>query len=130
MERSKDQFMQTRMDVVGQNGNTGEHYFNQMRNDPNWDTTSTLDVLPQAGIVKPIEQQLNETYKATMLNRFNGDPIVESVINKYISRSNKGLKTYGTTLEENKAPISEWLTHLQEELMDAALYVEKLKSIL
>ena len=56
------------------------------------------------------------------------DKIVEDVIAKYRQRSDVGIAKYGTTLDENKATLIEWLTHLQEELMDATLYIEKLKS--
>jgi hypothetical protein len=56
------------------------------------------------------------------------DKIVEDVIAKYRQRSEVGISKYGTTLDENKATLIEWLTHLQEELMDATLYIEKLKS--
>jgi tRNA A37 threonylcarbamoyladenosine biosynthesis protein TsaE len=56
------------------------------------------------------------------------DKIVEDVIAKYRQRSEVGIAKYGTTLDENKATLIEWLTHLQEELMDATLYIEKLKS--
>lgn len=56
------------------------------------------------------------------------DPIVEKVIDKYIMRSNTGMVKYGTTLEENPLDVIEWLIHLQEELMDATLYLERMKS--
>ena len=56
------------------------------------------------------------------------DKIVEDVMAKYRQRSEVGIAKYGTTLNENKATLIEWLTHLQEELMDATLYIEKLKS--
>lgn len=55
------------------------------------------------------------------------DPIVEKVIKKFHDRSQKGIETYGTTLEENNK--DDFLNHLQEELMDAVLYLEKLKSM-
>ena len=54
------------------------------------------------------------------------DAIVESVINKYQQRSKLGIGKYGTTLEENNT--DNFLVHLQEELMDASLYIEKLLS--
>lgn len=56
------------------------------------------------------------------------DPIVKQVIEKFSTRSSVGIQKYGTTLDENKATLIEWLTHLQEELMDATLYIQKLKS--
>lgn len=64
---------------------------------------------------------------------FNGfsfdkkDPIVEQVIDKFRSRSQEGIKKYGTTLADNKLTQEEWLNHLQEELMDAVVYLERLK---
>ena len=56
------------------------------------------------------------------------DPIVKQVIDKFSTRSSVGIQKYGTTLYENKYTLSEWLNHLQEELMDATLYIQKLKS--
>jgi hypothetical protein len=58
---------------------------------------------------------------------FVEDPIVESVINQFKTRSEIGIKKYGTTLERNDLSTLEWLQHLQEELMDAVCYIEKLK---
>jgi len=55
------------------------------------------------------------------------DSIVESVINKFKSRSDVGIKKYNKTLDREDLNKLEWLTHLQEELMDATLYIEKLK---
>lgn len=52
------------------------------------------------------------------------DKIVQQVISKYSERSDRGYAKYGTTLEENNRDI--YLKHLQEELMDATLYLEKL----
>lgn len=53
------------------------------------------------------------------------DPIVERVLNRFSLRSKDGIEKYGTTLYENEK--DDFLTHLQEELMDAVLYIEKLK---
>ena len=52
------------------------------------------------------------------------DQIVENVVNKYLDRSQVGITKYGTTLENNNK--DNYLKHLQEELMDATLYLEKL----
>jgi hypothetical protein len=56
------------------------------------------------------------------------DFIVESVINQFKDRSNVGIKKYGVTLDRDDLTMLEWLIHLQQELMDATLYIEKLKS--
>jgi len=56
------------------------------------------------------------------------DPIVNTVIERFKQRSEFGQKKYGTTLEQNNLPFLGWVTHMQEELMDAILYLEKMKS--
>jgi len=55
------------------------------------------------------------------------DTIVKSVLDKYKQRSEVGIKKYNKTMDRNDLNLLDWLTHLQEELMDATLYVEKLK---
>lgn len=57
------------------------------------------------------------------------DPIVAQLIDKIILRSRAGMEEYGATLDENGLPPAQWLEHLQEELLDASLYIEKIKSI-
>lgn len=56
------------------------------------------------------------------------DKIVDAVISKFSERSDAGIKKYGTTLDRGDLSLTDWLTHLQEELMDATLYVQKLKT--
>jgi hypothetical protein len=56
------------------------------------------------------------------------DKIVKEVLDKYKYRSNAGVEKYGVTLERGDLNLIEWLNHLQEELMDATLYIQKLKS--
>tara|TARA_R110000823_G_scaffold314955_1_gene445114 strand:- start:4750 stop:4998 length:249 start_codon:yes stop_codon:yes gene_type:complete len=55
------------------------------------------------------------------------DTIVESVINQFKERSEVGINKYGVTLDRTDLTTLEWLKHFQEELMDATLYIEKLK---
>ena len=55
------------------------------------------------------------------------DPIVKTVIDRFQQRSEFGQKKYGTTLEGNNLPFLSWVNHMQEELMDAILYLEKMK---
>ena len=52
------------------------------------------------------------------------DNIVENVRQKLLERSQVGIKKYNTTLDENNH--DNYLNHLQQELMDAANYIEKL----
>lgn len=55
------------------------------------------------------------------------DTILISVLTKYYDRSKQGLKKYGTNLDRKDIDLMGWLNHLQDELMDATLYIEKLK---
>ena len=55
------------------------------------------------------------------------DPIVMSVMTKFYERSQVGIKKYNTMLTRDDLSTVEWLNHLQEELMDATLYLERLK---
>jgi hypothetical protein len=55
------------------------------------------------------------------------DPIVKQVVDSFQERSKVGIEKYGTTLHENNT--DDFLEHLQQELMDATLYIQKLKTI-
>ena len=66
---------------------------------------------------------INDSFKKAI--EMKRDRIVEGVIEKFRSRSEVGIKKYGTTLADNNT--DDFLNHLQEELMDAILYIEKLK---
>lgn len=55
------------------------------------------------------------------------DRIVIEVVDKFQQRSEVGIRKYNTTLEENNK--DNFFVHLQEELMDATLYLQKLLSL-
>jgi hypothetical protein len=55
------------------------------------------------------------------------DPVVQSVVNKFVDRSDVGFAKYGKTMRDDKSDVFIWLNHLQEELMDATLYLQRLK---
>lgn len=55
------------------------------------------------------------------------DSIVESVIAKFKQRSEVGIKKYNKTLDRTDLNYKDWLNHIQEELMDAVLYCERLR---
>ena len=66
------------------------------------------------------------------------DPVVKRVVDKFKTRSDEGYRKYGTTLHEERTTkmkgLTKYLIDIQEELMDAILYVqtarEELKDIL
>jgi hypothetical protein len=55
------------------------------------------------------------------------DKIIQQVVDKFQERSDVGYKKYGVTLHDDEPNMHKWLNHLQEELMDAVNYLEKLK---
>lgn len=55
------------------------------------------------------------------------DPNVEAVCRRLHDRSAVGLRKYGVTTADNPLTASQWLTHLQEELLDAVVYIERLR---
>ena len=53
---------------------------------------------------------------------------VENVCNSLREREKRGMSKYGVNTMRKDLSTLEWLQHLQEELMDACIYVEKLKN--
>ena len=56
------------------------------------------------------------------------DPVVRSVVDKFIKRSNVGYAKYGSTLDDERRfkmkGLQKYLNDVQEELMDAVLYIQ------
>lgn len=59
-----------------------------------------------------------------LLNRL--DPNVEAVRLKLKQRAEVGLAKYGVDTTRDDIDLIGWLQHLQEELMDATVYVQRL----
>ena len=68
--------------------------------------------------------------KSGIIRRTYGfrDPVVQKVCDKFIDRSNVGFEKYGTTLEDERRlkmkGLGKYLNDVQEELMDAILYIQ------
>ena len=56
------------------------------------------------------------------------DRNVEKVVTQLRDREEEGLRKYGVSTERTDLTPLQWLQHLQEELMDASVYIEKLKN--
>lgn len=56
------------------------------------------------------------------------DENVERVRDQLLARMRIGYAKYGTTTERTDIDFAGWLQHLQEELLDAAVYVERVKA--
>jgi len=56
------------------------------------------------------------------------DPVVKHVVDKFVSRSDVGFEKYGSTLDDERRlkmkGLTKYLNDIQEELMDAILYIQ------
>ena len=56
------------------------------------------------------------------------DPVVRNVVDKFVSRSDIGYEKYGSTLDDERRlkmkGLTKYLNDIQEELMDAVLYIQ------
>ena len=59
------------------------------------------------------------------------DPVVEAVVDKFVSRSDVGFEKYKRTLHDERTQghkdLAGYLNDVQEELMDAILYIQAAK---
>lgn len=53
------------------------------------------------------------------------DPAVARVMGRMAQRSEQGMKKYGVAIGDFPGDLSHWLLQLQEELTDAAIYIER-----
>tara|TARA_R110001632_G_scaffold48303_1_gene121750 strand:- start:1845 stop:2171 length:327 start_codon:yes stop_codon:yes gene_type:complete len=56
------------------------------------------------------------------------DPVVKNVVDKFVERSDVGYEKYGRTLDDERRgkhkDLAGYLNDIQEELMDAILYIQ------
>ena len=56
------------------------------------------------------------------------DPVVRTVVDKFVKRSDVGYAKYGSTLDDERRfkmkGLQKYLNDIQEELMDAVLYIQ------
>ena len=71
---------------------------------------------------------MEHTLKMTKKEIKFRDPVVERVVDKFVSRSDVGFEKYGTTLHDERTlkmkGLQKYLNDVQEELMDAVLYIQ------
>ena len=87
-----------------------------------WSSNNSSDAFFMDEFIKDVE------VKEPVVVEQSKDHIVDSVIESFKERSKTGIDKYGTTLGRDDLSFLEWLNHLQEELQDAILYAERMKS--
>lgn len=90
-----------------------------------------IDTLKRANkFKKEKEMYLDEHIEDIVVNQpevVREDSIVNEVIESFKERSRIGILKYNTTLDRTDIDFIGWVNHLQQELMDATLYLERLK---
>jgi hypothetical protein len=78
---------------------------------------------------KKCQQDVMQTFNDKCIECYDvpDDKIVNTVIDKYKHRMRMGYLKYKTNLMRQDLNTFDWINHLQEELMDATLYIERLK---
>lgn len=71
--------------------------------------------------VTPEEDEAWEAYEA------EPDPIVAKVIKRMSLRSQEGIEKYGCNMMRDDVTTTQWIDHAIEELLDGAIYLERLK---
>ena len=80
---------------------------------------SSREVMNAKGHVVGVRDDYNGEFR---------DPVVKRVVDKFRLRSDEGFLKYGTTLHEESTTkmkgLMKYLVDIQEELMDAILYIQ------
>ena len=80
-------------------------------------------------VKKFFESIEGQWYETNTAKEAYEDSVVREVKDMFDKRSKEGIKEYGTTLADNPDGFWRWVNELQTELMDAVLYIQKLKKI-
>jgi hypothetical protein len=57
----------------------------------------------------------------------NKDTVVYRIAHLLRSRSETGIRKYGTTMDRTDLEVKQWIDHAIEECLDQALYLQKIK---
>jgi hypothetical protein len=60
----------------------------------------------------------------------NKDSVVYRIAELLKTRSETGIRKYGTTLDRTDLSVKQWIDHAIDEALDHALYLQKLKDSL
>ena len=58
------------------------------------------------------------------------DSIINRIIELIETRADKGLQTYGVTMDRDDLTPEQWIDHAIEEALDLAIYLTKIKTTL
>ena len=73
--------------------------------------------------------ELDEQVKEWAVRRMaEGEGYEREIMDLFVRQKAKGLEKYGQTLDQNELSVQERLEHLEEELMDALVYIQHIKA--
>ena len=58
------------------------------------------------------------------------DKMIKKIMQRMSKRADDGIKKYGSTMLHSRKSFVAWIDDAQEELWDAIVYLEKLKSLM
>jgi hypothetical protein len=56
--------------------------------------------------------------------------VLETLVRRFRERQNVGIRKYGATVDREDLNVHDWMQHMQEELMDALMYLGKLQRLM
>jgi dihydrofolate reductase len=73
---------------------------------------------------------VSEQHETLRLVRYwRGQSVEDKIIEQIRARQAAGALKYGTTMRRDDLTVSDWLQHAKEEMLDAAIYLQKLQDV-
>lgn len=76
--------------------------------------------------IKEMQQKYKMVVNSPKIT-YSADPIVERVLNRIKDRADVGMVKFGHSMAQDKRKTEAWINDATEELLDAALYLTRLK---
>jgi hypothetical protein len=72
------------------------------------------------------EVELNE-YDLNIFRYWKGPTVEDKIIAQIKQRREAGLAKYGTSMRRTDLSVHDWLQHAKEEMLDGAIYLQKIQ---
>jgi dihydrofolate reductase len=73
---------------------------------------------------------VSEQHETLQLVRYwRGQSVEDKIIEQIKARQAAGALKYGTTMRRDDLSVNDWLQHAKEEMLDAAIYLQKLQDV-
>jgi hypothetical protein len=75
-----------------------------------------------------VDPQLSED-GLKIVRYWRGQSVEDKIIDQIRARQAAGALKYGTTMRRDDLSVGDWLQHAKEEMLDAAIYLQKLQDV-